>query len=43
MAATRTPDVCGAAGCRETAGLQAVELGSKGTRVLCSECRSDAP
>jgi hypothetical protein len=41
MAATRTPDVCGAAGCRATAGLVVVELDGHGRRVLCSDCRSD--
>jgi len=42
MAATQpTPDVCGAAGCRATAGLATVEIPGKGQRVLCSECRGE--
>ena len=42
MAATeRSPEVCGAAGCRATTGLMRVEIGTKGVRVLCEECRGD--
>jgi hypothetical protein len=40
-ASERSPDVCGAAGCRATTGLMRVEIGTKGARVLCSECRGD--
>jgi len=43
MAATeRSPDVCGAAGCRATTGLVVVELGDRGRRVLCSDCRGES-
>ena len=41
MAATeRSPEVCGAAGCRATTGLVRVET-KYGVRVLCDSCRSD--